>query len=138
MSRHKEQVRAFCPTISRIPKASKRLDCTQIHMKYPQDPDYDHSSSFQNHGNSLFRPPSWLGTTFILQHRLLLYHSMTLPTGGRASQLPVNPALDFSACMCHPAHFPTIGTAFRPRRYIIILSIPQQVDPAPDARSPRP
>jgi len=44
-----------------FPTPSKPLNCTQIHTKYPQDPYYDYSSSFQNHGNSFDRPPPGRG-----------------------------------------------------------------------------
>ena len=61
MSRHKEHVRDFFPTISRIPNTIETSQPHQIHTKYPQDPYYDRSSSFQNYGNSSVRPPPGWG-----------------------------------------------------------------------------
>jgi hypothetical protein len=101
----------------------RNFDCTQIHTNYQHNPYYNSRTTVTPSS-----APLLAGDHFHIQQRLLLYHSMTLPTGDAppgSSRLPVNPALDSSACTCHPTHFPTIGTASRPRRYTIILSIPQ-------------
>ena len=101
----------------------RNFDCTQIHTNYQHNPYYNHSL-LQNHGNSFVRPPPGWGPLSYptAPPTIPLYDA---PNRRRASRPPVNPALDSSACTCHPTHFPTIGTASRPRRYTIILSIPQ-------------